>query len=246
MSLYTPCQCLDTPTPPPPQYRHLVVKTGTTAGQHDITSACGSGWCFVRCNPFPITPYVPLMPPGRGSEWWRVVLLQVSMTFCQAMGQADVWSDITPPHHLHMPPQCPHASYINLVAKCSTASGLVDNWLAFGSGWPVYWRVNLVPAARVIPAPWVDTKVVAVKKLVCYCLEFSVDYLVLMSMSSLQYTIFSFQEYVFSCLKHSQFLQYLPKYSPLSSSFFTTYWTKWYGHGKMIGRSIWWSRHVLM
>ena len=42
--------------------------------------------------------------------------------------------------------------------------------------------------------------------------------LVLMSMFSLQYTVFSFQEYVFSCLKLSPFLQNIPKYSLLSSS----------------------------
>ena len=32
------------------QYMHLVVKSGTTAGQHDMSSACGSGCCFVRCT----------------------------------------------------------------------------------------------------------------------------------------------------------------------------------------------------
>ena len=42
--------------------------------------------------------------------------------------------------------------------------------------------------------------------------------LVLMSMSSLQYTICSFQEYVLGCVKLSPFLQYLPKYSLLSST----------------------------
>ena len=40
---------------------------------------------------------------------------------------------------------------------------------------------------------------------------------VVMSMSSLQYTIIGFQEYVFSCVKLSPFLQYLLKYSLLSS-----------------------------
>ena len=38
------------------QYRHLTVKSGTTAGQHDMSSACGSGCCFVRCTPIPSCP----------------------------------------------------------------------------------------------------------------------------------------------------------------------------------------------
>ena len=57
---------------PHPQYRSLVVKSSTTAGQHDMSSACVSGWCFVRCTPS-ITPYAPLIPPGRGIWWPRVV-----------------------------------------------------------------------------------------------------------------------------------------------------------------------------
>ena len=32
------------------QYRHLVVKSGSTAGQHNMSSACGSGCCFVTCT----------------------------------------------------------------------------------------------------------------------------------------------------------------------------------------------------
>ena len=42
--------------PPPPQYRHLVVKSGTTAGKHHMSSACGSGCCFMRCTPTPTYP----------------------------------------------------------------------------------------------------------------------------------------------------------------------------------------------
>ena len=48
----------DAPTPNPTPVRHLVVKGGTTAGQHDMSSACGSGCCFDRCT-YPLT----LMPP---------------------------------------------------------------------------------------------------------------------------------------------------------------------------------------
>ena len=30
-------------TPPQPQYRNLVLKSGTTAGQHNMSSVCVSG-----------------------------------------------------------------------------------------------------------------------------------------------------------------------------------------------------------
>ena len=116
-----------------PQYRCLMLKSGTTAGQHDIWAECGSGWSLVRC---------------------------------------------TQPHHPYAP-HCPHPhpQYRHHVAKIGTTSGQLDIWSAFGSGWPVYAMVNLVPAAIVIPAPWADIKVVAVKKLICYCLQFSIAHL---------------------------------------------------------------------
>ena len=74
--IYTPNapQCPYTPVAPLTphfQYRHLVVKSGTTAGQHDMSSTCGSGWCFVRCTPS-LTPQPhmsPQCPPGR-AIWW--------------------------------------------------------------------------------------------------------------------------------------------------------------------------------
>ena len=95
---------------PYPQYRYLVLKSGTTVGQHDIWSDCGSGWCLVRMySPPPSPHYAPSMPPS-------------------------------------------HPQYRHLVAKSSTTSGQVDIWSAYGSGWLVYARVNLVPAAMVIPA----------------------------------------------------------------------------------------------
>ena len=137
------------------------------------------------------------------------------------------------------------------MTKSSTTSGQLDIWSALGSGWPVYLRVHLMPAAGVIWAPWVEIKVVAVKMLICYSHQFAIDCLheyvpvnnipslvlksmssfgivislqltIFMSTSSLQYTIFSCQEYIFSSVKLSQFLQYLPKYSLQSSSCFTT------------------------
>ena len=96
-------------------------------------------------------------------------------------GHYDMWSDCgsgwglvrcTPPPHHPYAPQCPHPQDRHLVAKSSTTSGQIDIWSAHGSGWPVYASVNLLPAAMVIPAPWADIKVVAVKKLICYCLQF--------------------------------------------------------------------------
>ena len=49
----TPVGPLDALPPTPPQYRHLVVKIGTTAGQHNMWSACGPYWCLVKCTPSP-------------------------------------------------------------------------------------------------------------------------------------------------------------------------------------------------
>ena len=72
LSLYLICNPqhpLDTPTPPVgplmphPKYRHLVIKSGTTAGQHDMSSASWS---------------VPT--PGRCIWWPRVVLTEVWFT----------------------------------------------------------------------------------------------------------------------------------------------------------------------
>ena len=42
-TLYTPTGTSMSPPHPHPQYRHLVVKSVTTTGQHGIWSACGSG-----------------------------------------------------------------------------------------------------------------------------------------------------------------------------------------------------------
>ena len=41
-------------------------------------------------------------------KWDPPVLLQVSMTCHQPVGQADVLSDVPPSHHPHMSPQCSH------------------------------------------------------------------------------------------------------------------------------------------
>ena len=59
---------------PHPQYRHLVLKSGITAGQHDMSSAWGSDWCFVRCIAPPNHPYSPQCPQveaSGGQEWYK-------------------------------------------------------------------------------------------------------------------------------------------------------------------------------
>ena len=66
---------------PHPQYRHLVVKSSTTAGQHDMSSAWGSGWCFGRCTP----THSPLNAPGTGIWWPRVVLPWVPLTWAHVL-----------------------------------------------------------------------------------------------------------------------------------------------------------------
>ena len=50
-----------------------------------MSSACGSGWCFARCNPHPITPLYPSMPPGRGIWWPGVVLTWVPLTWAHVL-----------------------------------------------------------------------------------------------------------------------------------------------------------------
>ena len=46
------------------------------------------------------------------------------MTLGQSVGQADVWSDVPPPHS--------HPKERHLVAKSSTTSGHCDIWSALG------------------------------------------------------------------------------------------------------------------
>ena len=83
---------------------------------------CNRPSWFFKCHLLmPLTPLcpsmAPLMPhptltPRTGIWWSRVVLLQISMTFGQPVGQADVWSDVplTPitPYAPFMPPQVGH------------------------------------------------------------------------------------------------------------------------------------------
>ena len=66
-----PVSPMTSPSPSHHQYRSLVVKTGTTAGQHDMLSACGSGWCFVRCTLTPSPPHAPLGEASCGQEWYK-------------------------------------------------------------------------------------------------------------------------------------------------------------------------------
>ena len=138
-------------TPAHPQYRHLVVKSGTTAGQHDMSSACGSGWCYFRCTP---TPSPPQCPPGRSIWWPRVVITWVPLMFYCLQCSIDHLefsrllcnrpidcSDVTPQFPLTPPmpplaPWCPTPpQYRHLVVKSGTTAGQHDIWSACGSGW---------------------------------------------------------------------------------------------------------------
>ena len=75
-----------------------MAKTGTNLGPVDLNSD---------------------VPPGRGILWPKAILHQVSLTFGQPLGQADLQ---TSPWWRH------------LVDKSSTTSGQLDIWSAFGSG----------------------------------------------------------------------------------------------------------------
>ena len=70
-SSYTPCWPPDTQ----PHYRHLVVKSGTPVGQHDVLSACQSGWYFVICTPPANHPHMPPQWSPWRSIWWPIVVL---------------------------------------------------------------------------------------------------------------------------------------------------------------------------
>ena len=74
----TPCQ---SPWCPNPHYRHLGVKSDTTSHHHDMSSACGSDWCFVRYTPFPHYTHMLLNAPRErhlvaksGTNWGCVDL----------------------------------------------------------------------------------------------------------------------------------------------------------------------------
>ena len=58
---------------------------------------------------------------------------QVSLTFGQPLGQADVLSDVLP-HPITPYALYPYPQYRHLVAKSSTTSGQIDIWSAFRSG----------------------------------------------------------------------------------------------------------------
>ena len=76
---------------PHPQCRHLVLKNGTTVGQHDIWAHCGLGWSLVRCTPPPLCPLsAPPLPQCRHLVP-RAVLHQVRLTFGQPLGQLNLF-----------------------------------------------------------------------------------------------------------------------------------------------------------
>ena len=155
--------CPHKPLTPHP-VRHLVVKSGTTSGQHNISSACGSGWCFVRYNPTP-SPLCPLMPPGRGIWWLRMVLALVPLTWAHVLLSVVFnrpsqvfkstcnglsWFFRCYPHALYtlcLPPWCPQPPPQNrhLVVK---------EWYYCRSAWYVvslmFGQIRCTPS----PTPW--------------------------------------------------------------------------------------------
>ena len=139
--------------PMPPQYTHLVVKSGTTVGQHDMSSACRSGWCFVRCAPTPSPPMPPQCPPGIGIWWTRMVLTWVPLTWAHVLLSAIDHLESSrvlcnrPSSFYICNPQCPLTptirpldactppQYRHLAVKSGTTAGWHDMSSACGSGW---------------------------------------------------------------------------------------------------------------
>ena len=88
-TIYTPCQhpatpaCPAIPWHPIPQNRNLVVKSSATAHEHDMSWACGSGCCFVRCTPHPLTslkaPRERYLVARSGINWGPVDLSSCSI-----------------------------------------------------------------------------------------------------------------------------------------------------------------------
>ena len=142
-------------------------------------------------------------------------------------GQLDIWWTIGSGWPLvRCTPQ-----YRHLVAKNSTTSGKLDIWSTFGSSQLDIWWIfgSGWPSVRCNPHSWGISQARVVLHQVSMTfgqplidIVVSLQLTIFMSMSSLKYTIFSCQDYVFSSVKLSQFLQYLPNYSLQSSSCFTT------------------------
>ena len=144
---------------PQPQYGHLVVKSGTTAGRHSMSSACGSGWCFVRCTlPHWSPPYAPSMPPSIGIWWPRVILTCVSLTLAHTLlsaidhlecsrvvcnRQSSFFICNPQCHPMHPIPSVgspdtllpPQLQYRHLVVKSGTTAGQHNMSSACGSRW---------------------------------------------------------------------------------------------------------------
>ena len=172
----------------PPWQRHVVAKCVTASVR--ITS----GWMYPKLwlgfgSSWHLVMLLVKLTLGQMYPPAETCGGQVCCYFCQF----DLWSDV--PNRdiwwakcvtfgqgwpvVRCPPRQRH-----LVAKCDTTASCVSGWplvrcicqqaetscgqvwYYFRSGWPVYWRVNLVPAAAVILAPWADIKVLAVKKLI--------------------------------------------------------------------------------
>ena len=183
---------------PCPQYRHLVLNSGTTAGQHDMSSACGSGWCFVRCTQYPHHPLCPI--------WWlRVLQTWIPLTCAHVLLSA-VFNDCLefsrvlcnrPSSFFRCHPQCPltpsiptmapslphpHPQYRYLVIKSGTTAGQHDIWSACGSGWCL---VRCTPHSHHPLCPQVEAfggqewyKLGSHwPELMLYCLHCSVDHL---------------------------------------------------------------------
>ena len=128
---------------PSPRQRHLVAKGFTTlvrltCGQMYplAVTSCGQLWYYFTFGS--CWPVVRCTHPPRQ----RHLVAMCDTT--PPLGQVDLWSDVP--------------------SWAETSCGHV--WYNFRSGWAVNWRVRLVPAAAVIPAPLAYIKVVEVKKLV--------------------------------------------------------------------------------
>ena len=143
----TGCLSIKMSTWPSPRQRHLLAKCVTTL----VRLTCGQMYSprqrhlVARC----VTTLVRLTFAQMYLPGQRHLVAKCDTT----SGQADIWSDLW----VRLP-------FHQMYPQAETSCGQV--WYYVRSGWPGYWRVSLVPAAIVIPAPLAYIKFVAVKKLI--------------------------------------------------------------------------------
>ena len=124
----TPCW----PLMPPPQYMHLVIKSGTTADQPGTSSACGSEWCFIRCT--------PQGDISGGQEWYKLSFGWPELMFYCLQYTVLTFQEYFGIHCLNfsnVTPQCPWHPLNPLLAPSPIQASSSQEWYYCRSAWHV-------------------------------------------------------------------------------------------------------------